>query len=180
MIYKEYKHNPPHLFVKNEKYFITASTYQKKKFFIQKEAKEYLKNSIIRAFSEFKWQIDDWVILDNHYHLMVESTDTPVELVEIIRRIHRFSAIWLKKNFTEYNALGRIWYNYWDTCVSFEKSYFNRLNYIWFNPVKHGYVEFPEEWEFGSYFTRAREDDKAMQKIINQYRIDQMKIKDDF
>ena len=111
---------------------------------------------------------------------MVESTDTPVELVEIIRRIHRFSAIWLKKNFTEYNALGRIWYNYWDTCVSFEKSYFNRLNYIWFNPVKHGYVEFPEEWEFGSYFTRAREDDNAMQKIINQYRIDQMKIKDDF
>ena len=25
------------------------------------------------------------------------------------------------------------------------------LDYIHYNPVKHGYVEKPEEWEFGSY-----------------------------
>ena len=34
----------------------------------------------------------------------------------------------------------QIFYNYWNTCINFEKSYFTRINYFWNNPVKHGYV----------------------------------------
>jgi putative transposase len=32
-----------------------------------------------------------------------------------------------------------------------EKDFWTRFNYIHNNPVKHGYVKRPEEWEFSSY-----------------------------
>jgi len=45
----------------------------------------------------------------------------------------------------------KVWYNYWDECIRDERDYYNRLNYIHVNPVKHGYVEDPEDYEFSSY-----------------------------
>jgi putative transposase len=32
-----------------------------------------------------------------------------------------------------------------------------RFNYIHYNPVKHGYVQNPEDWEFSSYRFYLRE-----------------------
>src|SRR6185295_13265442 len=43
--------------------------------------------------------------------------------------------------FTIDNATGRqVWYNFWDTKLTFENSYLARLNYVHQNPVKHGLV----------------------------------------
>jgi len=36
--YKEYKHNPPHLFRSDAKYFITGATYEKKYFLLSDKA----------------------------------------------------------------------------------------------------------------------------------------------
>jgi len=32
-----------------------------------------------------------------------------------------------------------------------ERDYWTRFNYIHYNPVKHGYVQSPEKWEYSSY-----------------------------
>ena len=34
-----------------------------------------------------------------------------------------------------------------------------RFNYIHFNPVKHGYVDDPKDWEFSSYSFYVRNDE---------------------
>jgi hypothetical protein len=45
----------------------------------------------------------------------------------------------------------RVWWNYWDTCICSEQNYYNRLKYVFWNPVKHGLAERPEEYVFGNY-----------------------------
>ncbi len=53
--YKTYPHNPPHLFVPNAKYFITAATYKKQHYLRFRQAKEILIQSITRGFSDQNW-----------------------------------------------------------------------------------------------------------------------------
>ncbi len=71
-------------------------------------------------------------------------------------------------------------HNYWDTCITFKKSYYARLNYIWFNPVKHGYVDDPIKWKFGSYYFRFKKEKQKLQNIKNKYPCDRININDNF
>jgi putative transposase len=179
-ILKKYKHNPPHAFIPNAAYFITASTYLRKRLLTSDVTKEKLLEYMIKTLDTNKWVLEDWVILDNHYHMMLKASEYPDRLSNIMRDIHKFSALWIKKNIKETGSLYKIWHNYWDSCITYEKSYFARLNYIWFNPVKHGYVEDPKDWKFGSYFYRYKDEQNYMENIRIKYPYDKAKIKDDF
>jgi len=176
---KKYDHNPPHLFKKNCKYFITASTFDKVSYFKRNEAKEILLKYIRRSVDSFSWKLEDWVILNNHYHLMLESPENPESLGKMMNNIHKYSAIWINKNANE-GCSTKIWHNYWDKCLDFERSYFTRLNYNWYNPVKHGYVIEPQKWEFGSFCERYLKDRIYLEKLRKDYPFDKLQIDDDF
>ena len=178
--YKTYKHNPPHLFRSGAKYFITAATYGRKPFFSGNEAKERLFQSIRKGMEDYGWRLEDWVILDNHYHLMADAPEDPTGLSRMIRDVHRFTALWVKKHRKDFGSEKRIWYNYWDTCITYERSYFARLNYIWHNPVKHGYVRDAGCWRFGSYFDRVRQDRRYVDGLRETYPFDGVHVEDHF
>jgi len=177
---KRYSHNPPHLFKKNTKYFITGSIYDKKKLLNTKESKLKLLEYISKSVDNFKWKLEDWVILENHYHLMLESPENPETLSDMIGSIHRYSAIWINKNIDLNKDNNKIWHNYWDKCLTFERSYFTRLNYIWHNPLKHKLVENPKDWEYGSYFYRYKSERDYLERINVSYPFDKLKLDDDF
>ncbi len=179
-IYKEYNHNPPHLFSPNSKYFITGATYKKKMCFKRNEAKEQLLKSISIGFNRHGWILEDWVILDNHYHLLGNAPDDSSNLSEMMQEIHKFVALWVKKNIPESGGSEKVMYNYRDTCITYEASYFARLNYIWNNPVKHGYTNSAEEWVYGSYFKKAERDKEELEKIIKKYPCNTINIKDNY
>ena len=49
-VFKKYEHNPPHLFVSNAKFFITASTYEKHPYFKTDESKEALQKYLFKSY----------------------------------------------------------------------------------------------------------------------------------
>lgn len=178
-IFKKYKHNPPHLFKPNAKYFITGATYKKKHYLKSSQAKAKSIEYMFKSFEHFGWKIEDWILLNNHYHIMADAPEKAETLSQVINNFHKFSAIWIKKNVLLDIDPERIWYNYWDTCITYENSYFARINYIWFNAVKHRYVKEAAEWRFGSFYNRAKEWRKV-ERIVEQYPWDRVKVKDDF
>ena len=195
VIYNTYKHNPPHLFRGETKYFITASTYKKLPYLKSDAAKEKLLRSLHLAFNKYNWAIEDWVILNNHYHLMTDISDVPQVLPSIIREAHRFTALWIKKqilpksHFVESDISNpehtpieatRIFYNYWDTCITYEQSYLTRLTYIWTNPVKHGLVESPEDWKYSSYYSRYRNECDVITQFMKDHPSDRVNVKDNY
>lgn len=111
---------------------------------------------------------------------MLEAGNNACDLLSIMNEVHKFSALWLSKNIQEAKNVDKIWHNYWDSCITYEHSYFARLNYVWYNPVKHGYVKNAEEWEFGSYYERFKKDEEYIRSIVTQFPCDKAKIKDDF
>ena len=163
-------HHPPHLYLDNNIYFVTARTIAKKKYFNTDEKKNLIKRSLIKALNKYQFKIYGWVILSNHYHLLLKILKG-ADLSNFIRYINSRSAVLLRQQQqTECQGLaltGRgvspdtpaknkqeIWYNYHDRCIRNETDFFKHLNYIHNQPIKHGYVKnynHLNEYQFSSF-----------------------------
>lgn len=105
--------------------------------------------SFLKSAGNHHWQIAAWVVLNNHYHAIVQSPEKAEILSEFIASTHKYTA---RKWNDEENCNGRkVWWNYWDTCICSEYDYYSRLRYVFWNPVKHGLVENPEDYPFCNY-----------------------------
>ena len=74
----------------------------------------------------------------------------------------------------------KVWRNFWDTKLTWEKSYFARLNYVHQNPVKHGLVLVANQyrWRPAAWFERTAS--ASMVKTIYGFKTDKLKIDDDY
>jgi len=141
-------HHPPHIYLNNTWYIITVATLNHAPHLAEPRAKQYLRDHIQKRVAEFKISLRAWVILDNHYHLLLKTRDG-MSLPTFFARLH--GAVSLQLNRWA-NCYGRqVWRNYWDTLIRDEIGYWTRFNYIHNNPVKHGYVKDTASWMYSSY-----------------------------
>jgi len=157
-------HNPHHIYVDHSPYFISSATYQKRHLLSSDKVKDYLLNTIQKCFTEKDWQLKDWVILDNHYHLMVIS-HYGKDLSKIMAKIHMLSARFIC---SEIDAEKPIWWNYWDYCPRDERDYFIRVNYLFNNPVKHGYVTNLADYPYSSFQQMIKQ--QGREKLVQQFK----------
>ncbi|HNE69243.1 MAG TPA: transposase [Anaerolineales bacterium] len=148
-IFKKAPHTPPHLFVPNALYMLTASTYRSEPFMQTTERKLNWIKTFLTSAEMYKWEVVAWVVLDNHYHAVLKAPDSADNLPKFVASYHRFTA----RNWNEEEqASGRkVWWNYWDTCIRSEYDYYNRLRYTFWNPVMHSLVKDPNDYPFSSY-----------------------------
>jgi putative transposase len=92
-------------------------------------------------------EVRAWVILPNHYHLLVE-TSLP-EFGKWIHRLHNSTATtWNGED----NSRGRkVWHGHADRAIRGDLHYYRTLNYIHANPVKHGFAGKSQEWPWSSF-----------------------------
>ena len=175
--YTNYKHSPAHLFIDRAYYIITAHTIESIRPFYDDERKQILLDSIFLNFVERnKWQMIAYFVADNHYHILLNSKDNSKSLSKIIADIHRFTAITINKMD---NKIGRqVWYQYWDTVITSENSFYARFNYIHYNPVKHGYVKRSEDYKFCSYRHYYDNNKEGVIKIMKKYPFDKVKVRE--
>ena len=148
-IFKRYPHNPPHLFLPDCYYMITASTYLKEPVMASDKRKREWLEAFLEAAELYKWQAIAWVVLRNHYHAIVKSPEDAHTLSKFVGSYHKFTS---SKWNDEDGVSGRkTWWNYWDTCLTSEKRFYSRLRYVFWNPVKHGLSEMPEGYPFSNY-----------------------------
>jgi putative transposase len=150
-IFKTAPHNPPHLFVVNTLYMLTASTYKQAHLMKSSQRKREWRDAFHEAAKLYQWQIIAWVVLPNHYHAIVKSPEHGSTLSKFVNSYHKYTS---RKWNAEDGLMGRkVWWNYWDTCIRNEQDYYKRLHYVFWNPVKHGVVESPENYDFSNYGT---------------------------
>lgn len=161
---KKHQHNPAHLLIDNSPYFITAAIYQKRNLLRSSVIKNYLVSTIQHCFDEKGWLLNDWVILDNHYHLLGISKNGD-DLSGIFSKIHMLSAKFIR---SQLQAEKPIWWNYWDYCPRDERDYFIRLNYLFNNPIKHGYVADLRDYPHSSFHTMLKK--QGRESLAQQFK----------
>jgi putative transposase len=78
------------------------------------------------------------------------------------------------------DSAGRqVWYNFWDTKLTFVRSYLARLSYVHQNPLRHGLVKVGNQYSWCSAARFERTASPAAVKTIHSFKTDKLKIDDD-
>jgi putative transposase len=145
-------HRPPHLYVDDACYFISASTVDKARILSTDKHYELWIRAFKELIAEFNAKPAAWVVLANHYHFLF----LPQRGIDLGKFMKRLSGRTSREFNLLDNAQGRpVWYSYWDVSIRGEGDFWTRFNYIHNNPVKHGYVERTEDWHYSSYHQDA-------------------------
>jgi len=121
-------------------------------------------------------------VFSNHYHFVGHSPEGAEDGAESLRvflaDLHRNSASWV--NGLDGVEGRKVWHNFWEARLTFEKSYFARLNYVHQNAVKHGVVPVANQYRWCSTAWFEREAEPAMLRTIYGFKTDHVKVLDEF
>ncbi len=177
-LFTRWVHRPAHLFQPDGVYMVTAGTVEKAPLFRGAERLRVLQGELFAAATTYDWRLQAWAIFANHYHFVAEAPADARTLTPLIQRLHSATARWCNRRDGQRGR--QVWYQYWDTCICFEASYYARLNYVHNNPVQHGIVDAPQRYEFCSAAQFAAHADHGLYERLRAQRYDTLKVPDDF
>lgn len=148
-------------------YFFTIVTYQRQPILCLDECKGVLRDVIKGVQLSHPFKIEAWVLLPDHIHCMWRLPEGDKD----------YSMRWgiIKKEFTkkvqnlagkaiplvgrahptlsrQKHREGTIWQRrFWEHQIRDEKDFAVHCNYIHYNPVKHGLVRSPKDWEYSTF-----------------------------
>ena len=177
-VYRTWHHSPAHLFLSNQAYIVTAGTLKKEHIFSDNRRLSLLQEELFCVSAEYGWQLQAWALFSNHYHFVGQAPEQAFSLRDMIRRFHSVTAV--RVNELD-GVTGRgVWFQYWDTCLTYEKSYYARLKYVHNNAVKHGLVMAAEDYPFCSAAWFKTHADPSLIEKVKRAGHDRIRIKDDF
>lgn len=157
---------------------VTAGTYQKLPHWNTPERRDFFLEALFARAAEFGWQMQAWAVLPNHYHFVAASPEDPGTLRRFLAKLHMTSA----KQLNEWDDMpGRkVWYQYWDSHITFERSYLARLNYVHHNPVHHRVTDNALEYRWCSARWFFENAPSALVATVKSCNTDKLEVADDF
>ncbi|MFZ0213038.1 MAG: transposase [Candidatus Acidiferrales bacterium] len=174
----DWPHSPTHRLSAAGAYIVTAGTYQKQSFFGSRERLNFLCETLLGLAADYKLQLEAWAAFPNHYHFIATSPARTADLRRFIGHLHAVTA--KEVNRLDRTPARRVWYQYWDSRITYQKSYLARLNYVHSNAVRHGLVRGPERYEWCSAGWFQRTAERSFYETVMRMRSEGIRIKDDF
>lgn len=109
--------------------------------------KAIVREALRELVTELDVTLRAWVILDNHYHLLLRAR--PDGISHLIGRLHERTAGEINR--LHHAADRPVWRTHWDRVVRNETELNVAFNYLHHNTVKHRYVQLVDEWPHSSY-----------------------------
>ena len=142
-------------------YFFTVVTFRRRPLFAHEEARAILREGIRKVRQSYPFEIDAWVLLPDHMHciwtlppgdhdysrrwgLIKSSFSKEAKPLYHVsswmsgsRRKHRETTIWQRR--------------FWEHQIRSDEDYRNHMDYIHFNPVKHGLSATVGDWPYSTF-----------------------------
>jgi putative transposase len=112
------------------------------------ERRTEFETRLLKAMDEIEADVAGWAILANHYHIIagVQSLD---HISAAFKHLHGTTSYeWNRAD--GLSGKRKVWYKFADRVIRDDAHYFRALNYIHYNPVRHGYVEHAFDWQWSS------------------------------
>jgi putative transposase len=92
--------------------------------------------------------------------------------------LHEKTAKWINR--LDKTRGRQVWHNFYESRLTYEKSYFARLNYTHQNAVKHGLVSVANQYPWCSAAWFERTATAAQVKTLYSFKTDKLHVPDDF
>ena len=176
--YTEWAHSPSHLFAPGAFYIVTARTYRRERLFHSPQRLTMVLSTLFQQAEHFCWSLQAWAVMQNHYHFVAQAPENAKSLRTMIRAVHSLTARAVN---AEDEIPGRqVWYQYRDTCLTNERSYFARLHYVHTNPVKHEVAPLAESYPWCSMAWFMKKADSGFRRTVLSFKCDRISIDDDY
>jgi putative transposase len=171
-------HAPPHLLEGKGVFMVTSSTLHHLDLFCQRASLDFLVQTLREDAERHAWQLDAWAVFSNHYHFVGRALEDARTLKPFLSSLHAKTASFINEN--DNMAGRRVWFNYWETKLTFVNSYLARLSYVHQNPVRHGLVPVASQypWCSAGWFERTAE--LSYVKTVYSFKFDKVRVVDDF
>jgi putative transposase len=176
--HKDWPHAPVHRLSDHGTFIVTASTVAKHHYFRGEQNLTLLENQLLSLSKQHEVIHEAWAVYSNHYHFVAHTTGVENQMANLIARLHYDTAE--EVNRRDGTPGRQVWFNYWETALTFEKSYLARLNYVHQNAVKHGLVRLASNYRWCSAAWFERTATPAQMKTIYGFRTDRVKVDDDY
>ena len=157
---------------------VTCGTYRKVHHLRTAERLSLVQSRLFEVSHEFGWQLQAWAVLSNHYHFLALSPELPTTLSTMLSKLHTTTAI--EMNRWDESPGRRVWYQYFDSHITYQTSYLSRLKYVHQNPVHHGVVTVAEEYPWCSAAWFAKQARPAFYQTVQNFKIDKVNVHDEF
>lgn len=147
------------VFVPGGSYFFTLVTERRRQLFIDEATVNLLRQGFRQVKLKRQFEIDAVVVLPDHLHciwtLPAGDNDfsTRWRLIKTWFTKHYDQHDVLKSNFARRNKKQHpIWqHRFWEHVIRDQQDFERHVDYIHYNPVKHGYVNKPCDWPYSSF-----------------------------
>ncbi len=175
---KDWPRAPMHRLSDHGTYIVTAGTLHKEHWFRGPERLDLLESALLRIMKNNAWRLEAWAVFSNHYHFVANAESGAEPLSAVLKQLHGETSRGV--NLLDRTPGRTVWHNFWDTELTYEKSYLARLNYVHQNPVKHGLVARACQYRWCSAAWFERTATPAQVKTIYGFKIDRLKVEDEF
>ncbi len=174
----DWPHSPVHRLTGAGAYMVTCGTYLKQHHFRGAERLRVLCDSLLSLATSYGWNLQAWAVFSNHYHFVGLSPIDSENLAAFMKKLHSDTA--LETNRRDGTPGRQVWFQYWDTQLTYQKSYFARLSYVHRNAVHHGLVREPSLYPWCSAGWFQRRATTPFYKMIMRFGIERVRVAGDF
>ena len=174
----DWPHAPPHRLIEAGAYMVTCGTYQKVHRLSTAQRLDMFLEQLLSFANEFGWTLEAWAILSNHYHFIASSPEDPSSLRKMLSKLHTLSA--LELNLQDQTPGRKMWFQYFDSHITYPASYYTRLKYVHYNPAHHGLVQQAVNYRWCSASWFEQKADPVFYKTIQQFKTDRVNVVDYF
>jgi putative transposase len=142
-------------------YFFTVVTYRRQTILCDEMMRDALRSAIESVRVSRPFTIDAWVLLPDHLHciwtLPEGDADFSTRWMMIKRKVSIACAAqyerpeWLTASKQKHRE-STIWQRrFWEHQIRDDEDYAKHLDYLHYNPVKHGLVDHTKDWRYSSF-----------------------------
>jgi putative transposase len=142
-------------------WFFTLVAFKRRRFFCREVFRNALRRSILKARKSHPFVIDAWVLLPDHIHCIWTLPEGDANFSLRWKLIKQFVTGDCAADFSntaeqtvakKKRRESTIWQRrFWEHSIRDQKDFANHLNYLHFNPVKHGYCLSAADWRYSSF-----------------------------
>jgi len=148
-------------------WFFTVVAYQRRPIFCDPRFRAALRQSITAVRASRPFTIDAWVLMPNHMHCIWTLPERDFDYGRRWGEIKRYVSHFCHETLHDPALLTRsakkksestIWQRrFWEHQIRNDVDFERHMDYVHFNPVKHGFVLNVGEWEHSTFHRYVRD-----------------------
>jgi len=135
-------------------YHVTSRGNARADIYLSDDDREMFLEVLAHVVDRFGWVCHAWCLMDNHYHLMIETPQA-----NLSRGMRQLNGIYTQRFNRRHGRVGHVFQGRFKSIVVDKDSYLLELSrYVVLNPVRAGMVKNAGGWPWSSYRATAGEE----------------------